>query len=88
MKVTIGLFGHPGASPANKTSGWRRQRPIFKGKSCTGCRLCTLTCPDAVVYALEKKRYTCDLDYCKGCGICAHECPAGDIVMVVEGEAP
>lgn len=86
MKVSIGLYGEPAGSLVNKTGSWRSSRPIFLQERCTGCRLCEMVCPDAVVYALEKKRYTSDLDYCKGCGICAQECPVGDIKMVPEGQ--
>jgi len=87
MKITVGLYGEPGASLANKTGSWRSKRPIFLQEKCTGCRSCAMVCPDGVVYALEKKRYTADLDFCKGCGICAEECPVGDIKMVLEVEA-
>ena len=59
-------------------------RPVFLQEKCTGCRTCAMVCPDGVVYALDKKKYTCDLDYCKGCGICAEECPVGGIKMVPE----
>jgi pyruvate ferredoxin oxidoreductase delta subunit len=86
MKVTIGLYGEPGASHVNKTGSWRTSsKPIFLHDKCTGCRLCEMVCPDAAVFALEKKKYATDLDYCKGCGICAVECPVGDIEMVLEG---
>ncbi|MGE5620774.1 MAG: 4Fe-4S binding protein [Sphingomonadaceae bacterium] len=88
MKVTMGLYGEPGASLVNKTGSWRStQKPRFLQEKCTGCRMCEMVCPDAVVYALEKKKYTCNLDYCKGCGICAQECPVGDIKMVPEVDA-
>ncbi len=87
MKVTEGLYGEPGASLVYKTGSWRSNRPIFVQEKCTGCRMCQIVCPDGVVYALDKKKYSCDLDYCKGCGICAQECPVGDIKMVPEGEA-
>lgn len=86
MKVTIGLDGEPKGSLANKTGSWRSSRPIFLQEKCTGCRLCEMVCPDSVVFALEKKKYTTDLDYCKGCGICAQECPVGDIVMAPEAD--
>ena len=87
MKVTIGLYGEPGASQVNKTGSWRSTgKPVFLHDKCTGCRLCEMVCPDAVVFALDKKKYTTNLDYCKGCGICVAECPVGDIVMVPEAE--
>jgi len=47
---------------------------------------CVTVCPDAVVYAVDKKVFETDLDYCKGCGICAQECPVGDIIMVPEAQ--
>ncbi|HEX9015758.1 MAG TPA: 4Fe-4S binding protein [Chloroflexota bacterium] len=86
MKITQGLFGDAAGSLANKTGSWRSSRPVFLQEKCTGCRLCEMVCPDAVVYALEKKKYTSDLDYCKGCGICAQECPVGDIIMKPEAD--
>jgi pyruvate ferredoxin oxidoreductase delta subunit len=87
MKITEGLYGEPGASLVNKTGSWRSKRPRFSAENCTGCRNCALFCPDGVVYALEKKSYSCNLDYCKGCGICAQECPSGCITMVPEAGA-
>ena len=84
MKITLGLAGDAAGSFANKTGSWRSSRPIFLQEKCTGCKLCAVICPDASVFALDKKRYTTDLDYCKGCGICAQECPVGDIVMKPE----
>lgn len=86
MKITTGLYDEPGSSVANKTGSWRSSRPVFLQDKCTGCRLCEMVCPDAVVFALEKKKYDCDLDFCKGCGICAQECPVGDIKMVPEAD--
>lgn len=86
MKVTEGLYGEPGGSIVNKTGSWRSSRPVFLQEKCTGCRLCEMVCPDAVVYALDKKKFTSNLDYCKGCGICAAECPVDDIKMVPEAE--
>ncbi len=86
MKITLGMTGDAAGSFANKTGSWRSIRPIFLQEKCTGCRLCEVVCPDASVFALEKKKYTTDLDYCKGCGICAQECPVGDIVMKPEAD--
>jgi pyruvate ferredoxin oxidoreductase delta subunit len=87
MKITTGLDSDARASLVNKTGSWRSTRPIFLQEKCTGCRLCEMVCPDGVVFAVEKKKYTSDLDYCKGCGICAQECPVSDIKMVPEAVA-
>ncbi|MBI2304356.1 MAG: 4Fe-4S binding protein [Chloroflexi bacterium] len=85
MKLTIGLVTSPGTSRANKTGDWRVRRPVFLHKTCTGCLLCQLCCPEGVVYG-EAKTFDCDFDYCKGCGICAQVCPVHDIEMELEGE--
>ncbi len=87
MKITEGLIGEAGASKVNKTGSWRSKRPVFLSEKCTGCRTCAVVCPDGAVFALDKKKYTADLDFCKGCGICAAECPVGGIRMVPEVEA-
>ncbi len=75
-----------GTSKWTKTGSWRTFRPVFKQEKCTGCNICATLCPEGVVYALEKKKYSVDYDYCKGCGICAEECPFDDIEMVRESE--
>ena len=83
--LTPGLVAEPGSSVANHTGGWRNERPRFLGRTCTGCDLCIVFCPEGIVYRTGPKRYDFDLNYCKGCGICAEECPVHDIVMEVEG---
>ena len=82
--LTPGLVAQPGSSAANRTGGWRTERPAFLWDACTGCDLCILYCPEGIVEKVGKNRYDFDLDFCKGCGICAEECPVGDIVMEVE----
>lgn len=79
------LVVKPGTSKAYKTGSWRiEKRPKFLQKSCIGCKMCVLICPEACVQGEEKNTYVCDYAYCKGCGICAAICPKQDIVMVKE----
>ena len=83
MKVK--LTADPGSSRNYKTGGWRMgKKPQFLQDKCTGCGLCALSCPEAIVTGKGKKTYNADLDYCKGCGLCAAVCPVNDIEMVVE----
>ncbi len=84
MQFRVGIVADPGSSIANKTGAWRTSRPNFLQKTCNGCRLCDLCCPEGIVFG-QGKIYSCDLDYCKGCGICAEVCPVSDIVMAPEG---
>ena len=82
--LPTGLVAQPGTSVANRTGGWRTERPRFLARTCTGCNLCVIYCPEGIVFAAGPKRYDYDVDYCKGCGICAEECPVHDIVMETE----
>lgn len=84
MKVILGGIVQPATSLANNTGRWRNFRPVFLQKTCTGCTMCAIVCPEGCVYSVEKKKYTFDPDYCKGCGMCAEECPVDDIQMVME----
>ncbi|MEZ7890638.1 MAG: 4Fe-4S binding protein [Candidatus Wallbacteria bacterium] len=84
MSLNYGAMLKPGTSRGNKTGNWRSQRPIFKQEKCTGCTTCERICPEGVVFAQDKKKYSVDLDYCKGCGLCAEECPVKDIEMKME----
>lgn len=79
-----GLVTRPGSSAANRTGGWRTERPRFLWDRCTACDLCVVFCPEGIVVRVGEKRYDFDPDYCKGCGICAEECPVHDIVMEAE----
>lgn len=79
-----GLVAEPGTSVATRTGTWRTERPRFLARTCTGCDLCVVFCPEGIVFAVAPKRYDYDLAYCKGCGICAEECPLGDVVMEAE----
>lgn len=82
---TPGLVIEGGTSLANHTGTWRStERPRFLQKTCTGCDLCVVYCPEGIVYKIEKKLYDFDPEYCKGCGICAEECPVADVVMEAE----
>lgn len=84
MKVTTGgVIYDIGSSKKTKTGSWRTFRPVVDKKTCNGCNLCVLFCPEGCV-VLKKKKADIDYDYCKGCGICANECPVKAIKMVRE----
>ncbi len=83
MKLTPGaVITEPGSTTRYQTNGWRTFRPAVDSGKCTGCGLCWLYCPDAVIS--RGKPPGVDYRYCKGCGICANECPAKAITMVPE----
>lgn len=73
-----------GSTVQTETGSWRSLKPVIDEKKCTGCGLCWLYCPDAVIS--KDKPPKIDYKYCKGCGICASECPVEAIIMVAEGE--
>jgi pyruvate ferredoxin oxidoreductase gamma subunit len=60
------------------TGSWRSRRPALDAEKCTGCLLCWIYCPEAVITREDR---AIDYRYCKGCGICARECPAKAITM-------
>jgi len=68
---------------AGFTSAWRSQLPVIDHEKCTGCLLCWIFCPEALIAREDR---SIDLRYCKGCGVCARECPVNAIEMVREGE--
>jgi pyruvate ferredoxin oxidoreductase delta subunit len=78
------LVGKPGSSLANKTGGWRLNKPVVDKAKCTACNICFLSCPDGCISGDKVKKYEANLDYCKGCGICAKVCPAKAITMTEE----
>ena len=65
------------------TGTWRTHKPVVDQAKCTGCLMCWIYCPEAVV---DKTTRKIDYTYCKGCGLCAKECPVGAITMIREGE--
>ena len=65
------------------TCGWRVLRPVVDMETCTMCRLCWVSCPDACIN-IKDDTLSVNLKYCKGCGICAEVCPVGAIEMVPE----
>ncbi|MBS3975222.1 MAG: 4Fe-4S binding protein [Syntrophomonadaceae bacterium] len=85
MKLTVGAVVLPGTSKKTKTGLWRATRPVVNTKTCNGCGICVLFCPDSSISIADK---TCQIDYeyCKGCGICAHECSQKAITMQEEGK--
>jgi pyruvate ferredoxin oxidoreductase delta subunit len=80
------LISKPGSSRKNKTGSWRTEvRPKFLQKSCAGCKLCMLICPEGCISEGENnKTFTCDFLFCKGCGLCAQICPKKDVIMEKE----
>jgi 2-oxoacid:acceptor oxidoreductase gamma subunit (pyruvate/2-ketoisovalerate family)/2-oxoacid:acceptor oxidoreductase delta subunit (pyruvate/2-ketoisovalerate family) len=66
------------------TGTWRSQWPKLDGSKCTGCLLCWIYCPEAVIAREDR---AIDYRYCKGCGVCARECPAKAIDMMKESES-
>jgi formate hydrogenlyase subunit 6/NADH:ubiquinone oxidoreductase subunit I len=54
-----------------------RGKPVFVSNDCTGCRLCTDSCPSSAIKIHQNDdTYTLTLSYadCIFCGICAEEC--------------
>jgi ferredoxin len=47
--------------------------------ACTGCGMCALVCPHAVMVVEDKKAAIADLDGCMECGACANNCPVAAI---------
>lgn len=79
------LICKAGSSSKNKTGSWRVEvRPLFLKKSCIGCTMCAVVCPEGCITGEGKNAYDFDPAYCKGCGLCAMICPKKDIEMVKE----
>lgn len=58
----------------------------FDEYKCTGCSLCTLSCPEGAIQVLDgKARLVSDI-YCDGLGACIGACPEGAI-SIIEREA-
>jgi len=75
----------PGSARSYKTGTWRSSHPVWNGKECVRCGLCSIYCPEGcIAFGGPEDRPAADLNYCKGCGICAHECPTGCIRMEEE----
>jgi pyruvate ferredoxin oxidoreductase delta subunit len=64
-----------------KTSFSRNLRPVIDKDRCTGCKLCSIYCPDG---AIDFGTIKVDYDYCQGCAICAQVCPPKAVEMVSE----
>ena len=48
---------------------------------CSGCGMCLLVCPRAVIARAEDKVAIAHLDACLECGACARNCPAGAVTV-------
>lgn len=64
---------------AGKTGSWRNYKPIVDEKLCVNCGICTIYCPEGVIFN-GKVNY----EFCKGCGICGKVCKQEAIKMVLE----
>ncbi|MEL7624995.1 MAG: 4Fe-4S binding protein [Clostridiales bacterium] len=80
-KEILQPLARPVAGAGGPTGTWRSQRPLLNKDKCTGCLLCWIYCPEAVIAREDR---SIDYEYCKGCGLCARECPAGAITMIRE----
>ena len=51
-------------------------------KTCTGCKLCIICCPEPNVLMLAgNKKIIVDKSRCKGCGLCESVCPKKAITV-------
>lgn len=70
----------PSGTLAEDNSGWREAEPSIEQKSCTGCGICYMYCPDGAI-SIQEGIAKVDYGFCKGCGICARMCGSGAITM-------
>jgi 2-oxoacid:acceptor oxidoreductase delta subunit (pyruvate/2-ketoisovalerate family) len=66
------------------TGCWRYKRPVVDKATCTECKTCWISCPDACVNYSKEDGISFNLEFCKGCGICSNVCPVGAISRVPE----
>jgi len=52
-------------------------------EKCTGCGLCTIVCPHAVLAIRDKKAQIMQRDACMECGACSTNCPFAAIRVQV-----
>ncbi|MDP2873051.1 MAG: 2-oxoacid:acceptor oxidoreductase family protein [Bacillota bacterium] len=80
-----------GVQEGHITGNYRLLRPVVDQQTCTACRICWISCPDACITVAGSKagagasgdanagqtddKISVDLRYCKGCGICWDICP-------------
>jgi len=63
--------------PASFTEKYRVDETI-----CIGCKKCTKTGCPAIVFQVEKKKSSIDLEKCVGCSVCSKVCPVQAIMKV------
>jgi len=59
-------------------------RPIIDTEECTGCGICTDTCPSDVLDIVLDKATVINEDSCTACGDCMEECPMAAIIEIEE----
>ncbi len=73
-----------GNSYQRGTGNWRVFRPVIDYTLCTGCMVCFVYCPEAVIRIRPNGMPDIDYMNCKGCLICSSECPRKAISVVRE----
>ncbi|MCL2136323.1 MAG: 4Fe-4S binding protein [Coriobacteriia bacterium] len=59
-------------------------RPIIDVEECTGCGICTDTCPNDVLDIVQDIATVINEDSCTACGDCMEECPMAAIIEIEE----
>ncbi|MRS12037.1 MAG: 4Fe-4S dicluster domain-containing protein [Actinobacteria bacterium] len=59
-------------------------RPIIDEDECSGCGICTDSCPEGVLELVDDVAQPVNEDDCSGCGTCMEECPMGAITEIEE----
>lgn len=81
-----------GVNEGHISGNYRILRPIVDQETCTACRICWISCPDACITMVDdpasEEKIRINLEYCKGCGICWEVCPLSCIQAQEEVDFP